>query len=112
VYSLNRQLNSYVHFYNLCIIFNTSAVQVASLLKKPLALKPFQKSLERKPQAVFGFEKLIPKPYRRDHKPFKKRLERKPKQCLDLRNLSPNPIGVITSLFKKGLSENPSSVWI
>jgi len=26
---------------------------------------------------MFGFENLIPKPCRRDHKPFQKRLERK-----------------------------------
>jgi hypothetical protein len=72
----------------------------------------------------FGFENLVPKPYRRDHnpfqkrldrklqqnvlvdvikrrngwhKPFQKKLERKPHQWLSLglMNWSPNPIGVI-----------------
>jgi hypothetical protein len=38
----------------------------ATLFKKLLALKPFQKRLERKPLATFGFDSLIPKPYRRD----------------------------------------------
>jgi hypothetical protein len=32
----------------------------AILFKKLLACNPFEKRLDRKPQAVFGFEKLIP----------------------------------------------------
>jgi hypothetical protein len=38
----------------------------SNLFQKNLACKSFRKRLERKPQAVFGFEKLILKPYRRD----------------------------------------------
>jgi len=41
-------------------------------------------------EATFGFEDLIPKPYRRDHNPFEKRLDRK---CCN-EKLTPND-GVI-----------------
>jgi len=56
----------------------------STLLKKLLALNPFEKRLERKPRETFEFETLISKPYRRDqpaqrlwHNPFEKRLDRK-----------------------------------
>jgi|GEM_PF-2893606 len=69
--------------------------------------KPFQKCLSEN-EATFEFEKLIPKPYQRDHKPFQKSLDRKP-----LLNLKRHE-GVInrrngcgTSLFKKLLDRNP-----
>jgi hypothetical protein len=55
--------------------------------QKLLDRKPFQKRIERKPLATFEFEKLIPKPYRRDQPAQRLRLS--------LKNLSPNPIGVI-----------------
>jgi hypothetical protein len=71
--------------------------------------KPFKKCLSEN-EATFEFEKLIPKPYQRDHKPFKKSLDRKP-----LLNLKRHD-GVInrrngcgTSLLKKVLTENLSN---
>ncbi|HWQ47658.1 MAG TPA: hypothetical protein VN414_01690 [Methanosarcina sp.] len=41
---------------------------IASLFKKGLSENPWQRWVD---------EKLIPKPYRRDHNPFAKRLDRK-----------------------------------
>ncbi|WP_156151135.1 hypothetical protein [Methanosarcina sp. Kolksee] len=38
----------------------------------------FKKGLTENHGPKFGFDELIPKPYRRDHNPFQKRLDRKP----------------------------------
>ncbi|MDY0131015.1 MAG: hypothetical protein RBR63_12700 [Methanosarcina vacuolata] len=50
----------------------------AILFKKNLTATLFKKGLTENHEPIFGFDELIPKPYRRDHNPFQKRLDRKP----------------------------------
>jgi hypothetical protein len=56
---------------------------------QPESRKPFQQAFSKNCLPASLFKKLLAR------KPFQKRLERKPEKRLSLSTLSPNPIGVI-----------------